>query len=342
MPARLRRELPAQPLETIGHLIQAGILPLLEPGKKESVQAYLARLGNEKSAYEWADVSLSLTGYAATGEGGPAEVERSAAEMVICNQGTGGVTWSCSRVRRRLARIHPLLLGSVLVHLSAATAHSWGVYTAGDALEDAETWLYEGSFTDYWRGIHTELTESLERPPTKAEVVEEAAQRCTTPGAYKRRIGLNEVIPAQCPRLRLGPDQIARLGRQYGGLDGALALELGELLTALYALNGAIGDALTDEDLSAVHALSSFRRSPLLVLSGQEHRAYRETDEGYVHLVQEQLEEVAEIAFQTEGFAPNVLIRVLSEGDARRAGTILTALKASHALLMRAVNLMAE
>jgi len=280
---------------------------------------------------------LNLEPYTATGEGDDTEKPRSPDELMITLDPPSCVAWSCSRVRRGLARLHPRLLGSILAHISQSTVLSWGIYTAKDALEDAEIWRYEGSTKYFWKDIHTELREQLGRKPTKAEVLAEGSDRTTMPFEFERQIGLNEVLPAKHPRLRLSPQDMRRLAGDRTDWAAGLTRTVADLLTQLETEHARLSDLITEGEREAASLRGEMRHAPLFALSGQQNRR-----SNYIHHVQEELEEVWEIAASQAGFMPNVLIRVNDRADAERAALILGTMERSLSILTDLVQLLVD
>lgn len=246
--------------------------------------------------------------------------------------------FSCTVARRALHRLHPYLLGSILAHLSLFTRSTWSVYTAIDALEDAEVFEHEGSVGGFWHDVHAELRQELGRPPTRAEVVREARGRCTPPGDLLRLIGMTEALPAVSTRYRLSPEEMLEVAGKHTGPWAERVATIAQALTALREIDRTVYELLGDEDLAATCARGEFRRNPTVILSGQGGR----TASGYLNAVQERLEETWQLAAQTEGFMDNLLIRLHTAEDAGRAAQLVRLYRDAESQLKRITDLIID
>ncbi len=305
-------------LPLLATLIEVGLLPAVPPKRRETIHAYLRRVNSTPGALECGWRNLHLTWYEETGEGGQAEEARGVHELVLTLvHAPECAAFSCTVARRTLHRLHPYLLGSILANLSLFTRSTWSVYTAIDALEDAETFEHEGSVKGFWQDVHTELLKELGRPPTRAEVVREARGRCTPPGDLLRLIGMTEALPAVSTKYRLSPEEMLEVAgkRKHMGAWAERVVTIAMALIGLRDIDRTVYELLCDEDLAATCARGEFRRNPTVILSGQGGR----TASGYLNAVQERLEETWQVASQTEGFMDNLLIRIHTPEDAERA-----------------------
>ncbi|WP_102127969.1 hypothetical protein [Deinococcus planocerae] len=303
-------------LPLLATLIEVGLLPALPPKRRETIHAYLRRVNGTPGALECGWRNLHLTWYEETGDGGQAEEARGVHELVLTLvHAPQCAAFSCIVARRALHRLHPYLLGSILANLSLFTRSTWSVYTAIDALEDAETFEHEGSVKGFWQDVHAELRKELGRSPTRAEVVREARGRCTPPGDLLRLIGMTEALPAVSKKYRLSPEELLEVARKHTGLWAERVAIIAGALIALRDIDQTVYALLGDEDLAATCARGEYRRNPTVILSGQGRR----TSSGYLNAVQERLEETWQFAAQTEGFMNNLLIRIHTPEDAERA-----------------------
>ncbi|GAA5534086.1 hypothetical protein [Deinococcus aluminii] len=325
----------ARPL--LAALIEAGLLAALPPADGEDLLRYLQRLDGLPAPLEGGS-ALRLEWYANANEGHDGEEPRATHELMLSLvDDPDCIAHTCWDARRGLGQLHPLLLGSILAHLSAFTAHSWGVYTATDALFEADMTLYEGGPSAFWQDLHRELRAELGRTPTRAEVRDRARDRCIPPGELMRQIGLNETLPAVSDRLRLSPEAIQDLAKAHTGKWAQTTSEIAQALSTLRDIDARLVELGHPADEAARWGRGEMRRSPLCVISGQAEP----TPSGHLHLTQEFLEEAWQLAAQDKGFYPTLTVRLLTPEDVTRAAEMVRLLWAAKRHVHRIVDLLA-
>lgn len=318
-------------LEVCSLLIEEGLFPLLPPKQRESLPLYLQRLARTPLPYENHEFRLQLqscdppTAYEDDlDRRGPGELQ------ITLRAELSAVAYSCASTRRNLGRIHPRLFGSLLVHLRNITSSTWPVVTASDALDIAEMFRYEDSPRTFWKGLHEEARKKLNRTPTRAELHEHLEH--IAPRDLYRSIGLDEVLPALKPRLCFTLAQLRERCTRSTDAVAPHALALVEDLERLKAINDQIDDLLTPLEQRTRYAMGEIRISPILILSGERRPTAFLENGGYLHEVQELLEEDWQCAAQSEGYCPNLLLRVLTRADVQRAAQLLPLYAQSLAL----------
>lgn len=309
-------------LEVFSLLIEEGLLPLLPPKQRESLPRYFQRLAEIPLPYENREFRLQVQSCDAPTHAADDVEQRGPGELQITlRSALQASAYSCTAARRNLGRIHPRLFGSLLVHLRNITSCTWPVITASDALEIAEMFRYEDCPKTFWKGIHEEARKKLGRRPTRAELHEHIDH--IAPRDLYRAIGLDEVLPALKPRLCFS---LAEMRQRCESSTEALAphaLSIVEDLERLQALNAQIKELETPLDQQTLYALGEMRRSPILLLSG-EQRSITAVENGCsLHEVQELFEEEWQGVAQGEGYCPNFVVRLLTRKDVQRAARLL-------------------
>lgn len=309
-------------LEVLSLLIEEGLLPLLPPKQRESLPLYLQRLTRTPLPYENHEFHLQLQSCDAPTHAADDVEQRGPGELQITLRAAlQANAYSCRAARRNLGRIHPRLFGSLLVHLRNITSCTWPVITASDALEIAEMFRYEGCLKTFWTGIHEEARKKLDRRPTRAELHEHIDH--IAPRDLYRAIGIDEVLPALKPRLCFS---LAEMRQRCESSTEALAphaLSIVEDLGRLQALNAQIKELETPLDQQTLYALGEMRRSPILLLSGQQRSITAVENGRSLHEVQELFEEEWQGVAQGEGYCPNFVVRLLTRKDVQRANELL-------------------
>lgn len=325
-----------QDVQTLALLIEAGVIPPLTPGVRESLPTYLRRLSETNLPYESFEFRLEVKSCHPSTEEDDTVGRRGPGELqIMLRYAITPAAYCCAQARRNLSRIHPRLFGSLLVHLHQITQSTWPVVTVSDALEIAEMVRFEDSPKGLWKSIHEELGRQLDRTPTRQEVQEHLEY--ASPRSLYAEIGLDEVLPALKPKLCFSLAEIR--GRCTNSLEDVAVhvLSLVDDLERLKALNEQISANLTELERRTRYSMGEMRVAPVSILSGQ----YRDT-EGNIHEVQELLEEEWQIAAQTEGYAPNFILRILTPEDAQRAAVLLPLYAQSLSLTQELVNVLID
>lgn len=339
VPARLtgQSDAFASQLVTVGHLLKAGVLPLLAPKRQENTSQYLCRLSKERSPLDSPHYTLKVKPYEdQSGEDIELAEKRSERELVIVKgEGLQCQTFTCLDAAEGLGELHPYLLGSLLAHLSHQSLLTWPVYTAWNALQSQENWTYFGSVPEYWKSIQKTLRERLGRKPTREEVKREAGSLALTPAEFKRKIGLAEVIPAVSHHKRLSYDEMLALAATCPSQHWASALRICVMgLRELEEINRRLAKHSTDEDRAATLSIGEFMPAPLCCISAGE------VSQSAEHLVEERLNEDFQMAYSSDpgDFMPNILVRVNSAKDARRAKIILKCVSRSLDIILTLIG----
>lgn len=277
-------------LEAFSLLIEEDLLPLLPPKQRESLPLYLQRLTKTPLPYENHEFHLQLQSCSPSTAYDESVDQRGPGELQITLRAElQAVAYSCTAARRNLGRIHPWLFGSLLVHLRNITSCTWPVITASDALEIAEMFRYEDCPKTFWKGIHEEARKKLGRRPTRAELLEHLDH--IAPRDLYRAIGIDEVLPALKPKLCFS---LAEIRRRCEGHPEALVphvLSIVDDLERLQVLNTRIKALETPLEQDTLYALGEMRRSPILLLLGQQRSTTAVENGRSLHEVQELFEE---------------------------------------------------
>jgi len=298
----------------IARLVEVGVLPAVKPHRKDTIHGLLARMNKQRAPLEHLPLNLNWYEEDTHGDAPP----RGGHELVLTlDGGVECIAWTCKEMQAELRVLHPMLFGSLLYHLSVASATSYPVYTARDALEDDQLYM---SPREYWQDIRETLKDELGRAPTRQELIQQAAEQGKSPGEMLRRLGREEWLPALSARHRLSIEEMQATCAAHATRRPAAkrTLEVTQQIAELYRVSDALRQVTTDEDTQARRSHGEQRINPVVILSGRDTGSA-----SHLNAVQEQLEEMHQMAAQSEGFYENLLVRIHTEEDADRAAEIL-------------------
>ncbi|GAA5534083.1 hypothetical protein [Deinococcus aluminii] len=324
-------------LPVLARLAEVGVLPVLKPGRRDSLYGVLRRLDGQHAPLEHLPLLLSWYRNGPYDHGeiepGPSELILSLSSTVECR------AFTTLDLRDELAVLHPWLYGSLLYHVSDASDTTYPIYTARDAIADAEVWDFQGDLRGFWHDLAHEFQHEKGRSPAREELRRFAEeQRGTTPKQFLNLIGQAEWVPVLSTRRRLSLPQMRAVAQAHPEQPSShVLLEILDHVEALHRVSRELLDLQTDEDHEAWQAHGEGRISPVASLSASTHGS-----RAFLHAVQERLEDTWQMAAQTEGFLENLLIRLQGEADAERAAHVLRLHGQAWTLVVDLVHLLAD
>lgn len=304
----------------LARLVEVGLLPPVTPGPRDTVLNLIARMQGVRGEEEF--LTLQLSWYDTTGYDGYQDDEaRSPHELALTHlHGPACTSWTCLEAQDELRALHPWLLGSLLYHVSEASALTYPIYTARDAIEDEEMWSFDGCLRTFWKGMLSEYRHEHKRDPEKGELLAYAAsEREKTPRDFLNLIGQEEWVPVLSKKRRLSLEEIE--GICHERLDRVWSSKVLDVVTRvrdLHRINAELDALDTPSDHAGWIGTGETRKSPVAILSASVRGS-----SAYQTAVQERLEESWELAAQTSGFFQNLFVRLNDEADADRAAQIL-------------------
>lgn len=314
-------------VRTFGHLMEAGLLPVMPPRPREGLHSYLHRITRDWKPHGFA---LDLEPYQASGELAKEPPEQPGLLVLSLTHEFETTPINGQGIRRTLNRLHPRFFGSLMVHLSQAS-DIWPIFTVYDAMETAKLLRYDGAddFRDFWHFLKEDFHARHGRSPRGPEL-QESARELVTPRQLFSIVGVDEVLPTLKRHLRLSPGELSGLAHASTGPYRDTALNLLDMLAELHEINALVRLEMTDDEYTVREATGELRVRPLAAVSGQHLGARREWHEVYeLQLEDEQMADAG------RGYCQPFTLLLRDQASAHHAVRLLK-------LFRRSLDLMAD